>query len=665
MKLQYRPDIDGMRAIAIMSVVIFHVDPKLLPGGFLGVDIFFVISGYLISLLLFREQSQGTFSFSNFYIRRICRLFPALITVLVATLIFGYFALFADEYEQLGLHSSYAIVFLINFCLMGETGYFDLVSDAKPLLHLWSLSIEEQFYLFWPLALLFFRRLYSKTGLLIAGFLIVSYLYAISLSGHNPDSLYYHPLSRFWQLLMGAVLASYHFIHGDGKLPEFIDKHGLRGMLSVLGGAFTIGPLFVFDKYTPHPSAATFLPLLGVVMVIASANGVVNRILALKPLVFIGLISYPLYLWHWPLLSYTRIMESGSPDYWILWGCVVLAVLLAWLTWRFVEKPLRSKAKSSRVYLLVSSMLILMMGSVLIYQENGFEDRASLSYAKKAMLQMKREPKTNQACIDLIGHERAPRYCRLEGNEKNEWIAVIGDSHADALFRGVAEEAEKIGFGALLLANSGCPPLLGTVAGQEPKRSKCADEINKVIQSVGSQKKIKRVIIATRGPSYITGRGFGPAEVNNNAEPIAYDSSALKESSRPIDVFLRGLEVTVQYLVDADKSVYYFLQVPELGVPAKNCLGRPLRLTKTTDCVISLYEFRERMEEYRQNIKALTTKLSTLKLIDPLPLFCDELVCRGIINDTLFYADDDHLSVNGSRYVASLVLKVLSENNES
>ena len=371
--LKYRADIDGLRALAVLSVVIYHVNPQSIPGGFLGVDIFFVISGYLISLIVFREQASGTFIFADFYARRIRRIFPALAVVLLATIVFGAFALFADEYHRLGKHASSAIAFLLNFQLMNEAGYFDVASGSKPLLHLWSLSVEEQFYLVWPALLIVIGRLRWRIGVVIGILIVGSFAFAIHLASRNLNALYFHPLARFWELLLGAALAYYHHRFGINAFPTRTDQQWIRHLLSCVGLVAIFSALFLFNDKAPHPSTLTLIPLLGVVLLIAGGGSTVaGRFLALKPIVWIGLISYPLYLWHWPLLSYIGIMESGAPAKALLWVGAGAAVLLAALTYRFIEQPLRHPRRVRPALVgLGSAMVVLLSASVSVVAFDG------------------------------------------------------------------------------------------------------------------------------------------------------------------------------------------------------------------------------------------------------------------------------------------------------
>lgn len=656
----YRSDIDGLRSLAVLPVVIFHAAPGLLPGGFLGVDIFFVISGYLISLILFRQQSGGSFSFLDFYGRRIRRLFPALILVLLASLGFGFFALFANEYELLGRHAGSAIVFLLNLRLLGEVGYFDVAAHTKPLLHLWSLSVEEQFYVFWPILLLLCRRLRAGWVELLVGSALLSCAYALWLGDINPDKPYYHPLARFWELLAGAAVAYMHHKQGVNWLPAWLQGSVARNALSLAGLLLLSSALLAFGGALQHPGLATLWPLAGAVTLIATGpDAMANRLLAWRPLVWIGLISYPLYLWHWPILSYLRIVQSGDPAQWMLWAGAVLALVLAWLTYRWVELPLRTAKDRRRVTAsLAAAMGGLLVASIAIASQKGLPVRSALQYLQKHESQMVREARQDKSCVDLFKSESAPVYCR-QHKPGERMIAIVGDSHAHALFPGVAELAATHGYGTLLLANSGCPPLMGTVMGRNSaEQQQCAQSIQKILDALGRDGRVRTAIIVTRGPQYLTGLGFGSVEKHYSYPPItvlALGASAVTQN--PTQIFMDGLSHTATLLHKQGLRVAYLLQVPELGVPARDCLGRPLTLPgRLENCTVKYETYADRMRSYRVHVLNLRDLVPFIDIIDAEELFCSPAGCSGFIDDQLLYADDNHLSVLGSRRLAPLVL---------
>jgi peptidoglycan/LPS O-acetylase OafA/YrhL len=329
----YRPDVDGLRAVAVLAVLAFHAFPEALPGGFVGVDVFFVISGFLISGLIFQGLQHGTFSFADFYWRRVRRIFPALVLVLAASLALGWLVLLPDEYSQLGKHVVAGAAFLSNIVLWREAGYFDVAAGLKPLLHLWSLGVEEQYYLVWPLVLWLLRERLRLMLWTIAGIAAVSFALNLWLTFAQPAAAFYLPATRFWELLAGALLAFF----AQGK-PQTGDN------LKAAAGALLLGAgLLLIDDKRAFPGAWALLPVAGTALIIrAGPQAWINRsLLASRPLVYVGLISYPLYLWHWPLLAYARIVEGGEPGAGVRLGLAALSIVLACLTYELVEKNIR------------------------------------------------------------------------------------------------------------------------------------------------------------------------------------------------------------------------------------------------------------------------------------------------------------------------------------
>ncbi len=659
--VQYRPDIDGLRALAVLPVVIFHVNPHLMSGGFLGVDVFFVISGYLISLLLYQALATGRMSLASFYGRRMRRLFPALIVVLLATLSFGYFALLAGEYVKVAKQAAAAIFFLLNFRLIGETGYFDVASFSKPLMHLWSLSVEEQFYLVWPLVLLLLFRLRSSTLVTISIGILLSMGFAAWRGTINLDTVYYHPLARFWELLVGAMIARLHFKADPDQLPGMFLPPWVGHGLSVVGLLLVASALLWFDSSIPHPGVATLWPVIGVALILACGpQAFANRLLAWRPLVLVGLMSYPLYLWHWPMLSYVRIMESGRPDPLTLWVTAALSMALAWLTYVWLERPVRRAGGLLGINLaLLASMALLAILSFAIVKGVGWPGRPSLQYTKAFEPELVRSPAQDESCLARFAGGPAPVYCRqyLPGKRM---IAIIGDSHAHVLFPGVSELAAKDGYGTLLLANSGCPPFVGTTWGRtNVSRQECVQSIDLILRNVLADARVVSVVIASRGPIYISGKGYGPVEAQYNVPPIAsatQSSDALAAGAA--DVFGRGLLETAMQFDRRRIRVSYVLQVPELGVSAKDCPGRPLSLTsRFSQCDVPYDDYLKRMGHYRAHLLDLTAKAPFLHLVDLEPEFCVGGFCSSMRKGQLLYADDNHLSFSGSRLVAPLILK--------
>jgi len=328
----YRPDIDGLRAVAVLAVVAFHAFPETLPGGFIGVDVFFVISGYLITGLILAGKAANTFTFADFYVRRARRLLPALAIVLASSFLAGWLFLSNAAILYLCRHVLASVTFSLNFILAGEINYFALEATHKPLLHLWSLAVEEQFYLVWPAAIvLMWRRRLALIGTAAA----VSFALALWQTDHAHGGAYFLPTTRFWELLVGAALA-----HGSPVPAARRDFYSAIGMIMIVAASL------LYSAGDDYPGWRAALPVAGTALVIASGpGGAVNRFLANAPLVLIGRISYPLYLWHWPILSIASAINLYSPlDADVRAALMLASAVLAWLTYRLVETPIRMRS---------------------------------------------------------------------------------------------------------------------------------------------------------------------------------------------------------------------------------------------------------------------------------------------------------------------------------
>jgi peptidoglycan/LPS O-acetylase OafA/YrhL len=358
--LAYRPDIDGLRAIAILYVVGFHAFPEFILGGFVGVDVFFVISGFLITNVILRSIDDGSFGYRDFYTRRVLRILPALLALLVPCVLFGWYILLTDEFERLLEHVAGAAGFVSNFVVWREAGYFDASAASKPLLHLWSLAIEEQFYLVWPLILSAATR--AKRGLVVSLPLLTLVSFAINvwLAHSYPTVAFYSPVSRFWELAVGGGLA--YLLEAHHPAPK------LTHLLSAAGLSLLVAGCVLLDTSRSFPGVWALLPTIGAALVIsATPDAYLNRVLlGNKVLVWVGLISYPLYLWHWPLLVFARLLASRTLFVRERLALVVIAILLAYLTYRFIETPVRSlRRHPARSSAQVARNLLFALGTVL------------------------------------------------------------------------------------------------------------------------------------------------------------------------------------------------------------------------------------------------------------------------------------------------------------
>lgn len=463
---KYRPDIDGLRAIAVLSVLFFHAFPEYIRGGFIGVDIFFVISGYLISTIIFENIEQKRFGFLEFYSRRVNRIFPALFTVLLFSYAFGWLNLLADDFAQLGKHIAGGAGFISNLVLWNESGYFDKAAELKPLLHLWSLGIEEQFYFIWPLAIWWVARWPRFVLSFILIVACISFGLNIANINVNPVATFYSPLTRFWELLMGALLA-YAAVHKPSWLQNLQQLQ--RSALSLVGLVLIFFATYAVNQKSAFPGWWALLPTIGAVLVIgAGSNAWLNRsLLANKVLVWFGLISFPLYLWHWPLLAFARMQEGETPSPFMRLAIVLISIILAWLTYRFIEKPIRFGV-SYRTHKNIALIFLMVLVGYLGY--NCF-DRKGIAFRHKFFMK-----EISGYTFDKVAEQRQ-RTCFLMdiGDDVNNFstqcihkdrpykIVLWGDSHGGSIYPGFsALEKENPKIAVTQFTAAGCGGLIPT-----------------------------------------------------------------------------------------------------------------------------------------------------------------------------------------------------------
>ncbi len=640
--LEYRADIDGLRAVAVLSVVGFHAFPEWVRGGFVGVDIFFVISGFLISSIIFEGLERGDFSYAGFYARRITRIFPALILVLMASLVLGRLMLTGDEYRQLGSHAMAGAGFVSNFALWSESGYFDNAAATKPLLHLWSLGIEEQFYIFWPLLLgLAFRRKWNFLSLtLLVAF--VSFALNIYFLGGHPAAVFYLPLTRFWELMLGGMLAHLK-LHKNRQLslnPRW---------QSSLGAALIALSLLLLDKEQAFPGWRAMLPDAGAFFIIsAGPDAWLNRRLLGSPLlVRIGLISYPLYRWHWPLLSFAEIMTSRVPPISLRVALVLISFLLANATYEKFEKPIRfAKNDRPKVLLLCLYMMAIGYGGYYVFYHSGSNEirlnsifrmssADSLASEKAPDAQalnnydqiLKSHPDYVQTLwTDKNQAERADS-CFLHGaqnpfferwksgtgsclvlSSNKENILIIGDSHAADLYVALAGTYKQFNF--LELTGGGCAPV-SHLYGND-------DRCTKLLQyalDFARRNKLKRVILAARW--------------NNGFGSLASDVEDLK--SEGLKVILVG------------PPLEYTADVPPIIARRDSAAGFQ-RYTESFIVERSI-ALSNGMKEFAQ--------ANNVSFIDRVQYFCKARCPVLDASGQLLILDYGHLSVPGAMYLGN------------
>ena len=654
--LGYRPDIDGLRAVAVLAVIGFHAFPKALPGGFAGVDIFFVISGFLISNQILHRLENGDFTLADFYFRRIRRIFPALILVLAACYGLGWFALYASEFQQLAKHIAAGAAFVSNFALWKESGYFDTASRFKPLLHLWSLGVEEQFYLLWPITLFGAFKFRLKILPLIFAVLLASFGFNLYYVGQDASTAFYLPVTRFWELMAGAALACMPAM----KRGAYRRAASGMGVLLIAAGFAALREAFAY------PGAWALLPSAGAFLVLAAGreNWINRHVIGNRAMVAIGLISYPLYLWHWPLLSFADIVQSGSLSARVRLGIIAVSFVLAALTYWLIERPIRTQRRLPAIAFAAAGLLAVVgAAGWLTFEANGAPQRAANRSGNFA----------NDVAI-TISSFFSDGSCRLQGIDQirdevclsadHPQVLVVGDSHATAL--NSAPAIGRVPVKTLLISAITCLPFTDYVSLKPSERigdKICADVGWQILGAARSHPEIQNVVISTRGPIYFSGTGFGgeldqPGQNHWRIEPVEKQDPLSTDRER----FLRGFSKTISALEGYGRTVIFVIDVPELGFDAHTCIpGRPLSFTPAavSPCSVPRSTVDARQADYRQVVKALAAEHPEMKVFDPLPLFCDDKFCHGRDDTHLLYHDGDHLSVHGSEVVWKSLLPLV------
>src|ERR1700759_4320704 len=439
--LKYRADIDGLRAVAVIAVVLYHAFPTLVPGGFVGVDTFFVISGYLITgIILSGIDGPEGFSFAEFYVRRVRRIFPALILVLAATLAVGVTIFLPSELTSLSKNALASAFFGANFVLLSEAGYFDLAAHLKPLLHLWSLGIEEQFYLAWPLALWLTPR--KCRFAMIAVVMTASFALNVALVPSHPQATFYLPFTRAWELMAGALLVG-----------VTIKQDKLREALGAIGIICGI-TFFTYHDRTVFPGWTALVPVLGAGLTILAHGSFFSRIVLSHPIAAaIGRISYPLYLWHWPLLVLPRLWLFRPLTTAESLLAIAVAIALAWLTYQFVERPIRAGRLGGARTALSGMAAVAVAAAVALWVPPQLpKDIAALVDVHTGTPEWR-----NDRCMLNQAYQDFAPDC-IE--HKRPLLALLGDSTAGALMPGLRHLQSRVQFGIAQLTASSCQPLL-------------------------------------------------------------------------------------------------------------------------------------------------------------------------------------------------------------
>lgn len=613
----FRADIQGLRAIAVLSVVVYHADNALLPGGFVGVDIFFVISGYLISRILLDELETGRYSLIKFYQRRARRIFPALYVMLIATTAAALVLLSPRDLREFA-HTAFATVFFVsNVDFLRMSGYFDGAAELKPLLHTWSLAVEEQFYLIYPplLALMWTRLRRWLLALLIAAGALSVALSAWATSA-MPEAAFYLAPFRAFELLMGAVLA-----HGfGGPLRRFA-----REVIAMLGAACIVASLVVFNRDTPFPGVAALAPCAGTALIIyAGAGGttLVGRMLSLPFFTFFGAISYSLYLWHWPLLAFGRHAMQGELTLLESAPLILLAIAAATLSWVFVEQPFLRQTRWPVLKLGGAAMAAGAASAAALFVVDGLPQRFPPE-ANRLFAAAEDFNRLRDAC-HAGDDERIPydRNCLLGTGAPV--AAVWGDSHGAELAAALAERAARHGASVMQITSSACPPALDYTL---PDRPYCLAHNAETFARLAGDARMRTVVFAANYPGYP--REDWPRLSAGVARAIEGLRAAGKETAL--------LYPTPTFTYDPPAALGVI--AARGGDPRAFALPRS-KYESTNSATIAFLD-------------RLSGRVGAVKL-SPADALCDDAECRAYDAALgALYFNANHLSVTGARLVAA------------
>jgi len=620
--MNYRREIDGLRALAVLPVILFHAGFETFSGGFVGVDVFFVISGYLITTIILAELEQGKFSIVNFYERRARRILPALFLVMLVCIPFAWFWLLPSDMKDFSQSLVAVSVFASNILFWRESGYFDAAAELKPLLHTWSLAVEEQYYVLFPLFLMLFWRLGKRWILVTFGLVFVASLAVAQWGAYTkPAAAFYLLPTRGWELLVGAFAA---FYLSNASRKEF--GKGVGEVGGWVGVALILYAVFAYSKATPFPGLYALVPTLGTVLVIlfATQQTTVGKFVGNKAFVAVGLISYSAYLWHQPLFAFARQRSLTEPSHTVFLVLSVLALVLAYFSWRYVESIFRKKSSISRKYIFLFSFLgsCFFIGIGLLghlhqdkltkFRFNEDQTRVISSASASPMRSSCHFPQVNDSLF------REP--CRYFSDSAK--VAVFGNSHATELAYSIASVLKDRNIGIVHHTMSGCNHNYKV---DDDKDTVCGKWHQKVVSNLILDKGIEYVVLSYRNEGYLSN-----AVYRNSLAHIANDLS------------------------EGGKKVILVLQVPMPVAHINQHLARNLADLSGSISSRKLSDWKSIYSESSEILKLLNPDV---EVFDPSNLFCDADYCYVTRNGVALFFDDDHISVAGGNLIAEVLVE--------
>lgn len=649
--MKFRKDINGLRAFAVIGVLLFHFNASWMPGGFAGVDVFFVISGFLMTGIIFRGIEQEKFSILNFYVARANRIIPALALLCLVLLVFGWFYLTPLEYRALGKHAASSVGFLSNFVYWSEAGYFDAASHEKWLLHTWTLSVEWQFYIIYPLILVAMRKFLSiKTmkSILIVG-TVLGFIFSVIATYKSPNASYYLLPMRAWEMMIGGVAYLYPFALQENR----------KKLLERIGLVLVVGSYFFISAENAWPGYLALFPVMGSFLIIQAQR---NDSIMTSNIVFqkIGTWSYSIYLWHWPLV--VIIYTFKLPEYYIYLG-LVLSILLGFLSYKYVEKinfprsfpTLLSYFKCKPIYI---AGVVGVLGSVLFLRSEALTPYRFSAEETTIVEQQKRDPR--EPVCGKVENGVSPGCTYGYGPVK---AIVIGDSHSQAQNVAIGKRAERFGGSIISLGLSGCPTIKGVYTSDSNGRNpdyNCGKLVSNAIDVSTKEYPDTPIIIINRISQYTN--GYNEDGESQFSPPNKFVDELFAERNDEYKDNLTGHMVDTICEFAQNHPVYLARPTPELKQHVPITMFRALTLNGKKESIkIPIEEYNER-NKTALKMQDEAVQRCGAKVLDPLPSLCDSKYCYGDIDGIPLYFDDDHLSSYGSEVISPIYDEVFKRD---
>ncbi len=663
--MTYRPEIDGLRAIAVVPVILFHAGLDLFSGGFVGVDIFFVISGYLITSIIYEEMVNGDFSISRFYERRVRRILPALFFVSLVCIPFAWFWMLPREFKDFSESIAAVNLFASNFLFAGQSGYFAVSSELKPLIHTWTLAVEEQFYILFPLLLLILKHLrQSRIILVIAGISIASLALAEWGSRVYPTESFYLLPTRAWELCAGALIAL-------GLRQRQIRNARLARYGSLAGLFLVLFSIFAFDETVRFPSVWTLVPVIGagLIIVFAGKENSVGQLLSLRPLVQIGLISYSAYLWHQPLFTFARIRSLDAVPTSVFLMLSVVTLALAYMTWHVIEQPFRNRNWLSRstVFAGSAALAVALIGIGFAGHVTSGLPQRLVAEAAAIVKQSDDRNERRSECYSNSGRVISPNNACTYNEASHVRVAIWGDSHANGLSPQLANAIEPYRLSLTELTFTACPPALGyRRMNQGPE---CARFNRDVLDFLESSEQIKVVVLLAKWTHFMEGTSFdnreGGIEIGRAGDlalPLDERGAFINDSLR-IERLGTLIRDTVEALLEHGKRVVLIYPVPEVGWHVPSRLAREIQfgIERKEPLSTSYAVFETRTRNTYEQLGRIDDHENLVRVF-PESIFCNTFVMercaaqRG--RDPLYY-DSHHLNSLGNALLADRIVDAM------